>query len=301
MNFREFITALLASLAAAGAIAGAVEAGMKAGPNMAGSGHHRLKVPSGAPPLDGLPTPTGAYSFRKLRTAYAGSAMRLQRLSDNAPLDIGFLGFVPGLGAPWDEAAAAAHCAATTCLVITWYDQGGGTTKNISATAPNVPTLVFNCDGNLPCMRTTLNTQGLASTMTPATGVVSISVVGHRPAGGSPALFRQNGAAGNRVAPGAANQWTLAGGSSGTILATAADSSWHAAQGIINGASSRLVIDGAATTGTVTGSTTAASYGINGANATTSYGEAIIWDNYALTPTEDAVLTANQRGFWGTP
>ncbi len=40
--------------------------------------------------LDNLPTAVGAYGLRKLRTAHAGSAIRVRRSTDNAEQDIGF-------------------------------------------------------------------------------------------------------------------------------------------------------------------------------------------------------------------
>ena len=58
---------------------------------------HRI-VPAATavdPPLDTLTTPSNAYSFRKLRSAYAGNAIRIRRASDNAEIDIGFSGFCP--------------------------------------------------------------------------------------------------------------------------------------------------------------------------------------------------------------
>jgi len=41
-------------------------------------------------PLDGLPASAAAFSLRRLRSAYAGPAVRVRRSSDNAEADIGF-------------------------------------------------------------------------------------------------------------------------------------------------------------------------------------------------------------------
>jgi hypothetical protein len=70
--------------------------------------------------LDLYPNALGAYSFRKLRTAYAGSAARLQRSSDSEELDVGFV------DDEFDVVTAAAFIGATTTpLVVTLYDQSG--------------------------------------------------------------------------------------------------------------------------------------------------------------------------------
>jgi hypothetical protein len=67
--------------------------------------------------LDVYPGAYVAYSFRKLRTAYAGSAVRIRRSSDNAEADIGFS------GNDFDTAAAATHIGGGSGFVVTWYDQ----------------------------------------------------------------------------------------------------------------------------------------------------------------------------------
>jgi len=83
--------------------------------------------------LDGLTSGLkAAYSTRKLLTAYAGSALKVQRASDNAQQDIGFSSGV------LDIASLATFCSGTTGRVITWYDQNGGTNLT-QATFANAP------------------------------------------------------------------------------------------------------------------------------------------------------------------
>lgn len=257
-------------------------------------------------PLDSLTSPSGAYGFRKLRSAWAGSAIRLRRASDNLEADIGFLGFVPGLGAPLDVAAATAHCAATTCFGAKWYDQSGNTRDLLQATPTNQPQLVFNCKDTLPCWQYTANTQVLqaGATITPASGTVSFSAVGMRSGGvGSFSLLAENGAAGNRIAlSGTAATWGVFGGTSGSVtVASATEGAWHSLQANLAAASSVVNVDGTETTGTATGSITAALPRITGpaAGTTASQVEAVFWDNYQLTAPERAGLVNNQRGFWG--
>jgi hypothetical protein len=83
--------------------------------------------------LDTYPNASFAYSFRKLRTAYAGSAVRIRRSSDNAEADIGFS------GSDFDTAAAAAHIGGGSGFIVTWYDQSGNSKNVTQATTTNQP------------------------------------------------------------------------------------------------------------------------------------------------------------------
>lgn len=59
----------------------------------------------------------GAWSLRKLRSAYAGAAIRIERASDNAQTDIGFS------GEDLNVSAINSHCTGTSCYVKIIYDQ----------------------------------------------------------------------------------------------------------------------------------------------------------------------------------
>jgi hypothetical protein len=65
-------------------------------------------------------TVKAAYGFRKLRSAYAGAAVKIRRGSDNQELDIGF-----DASGHLDNAALATHIGASRGFVRTWYDQSG--------------------------------------------------------------------------------------------------------------------------------------------------------------------------------
>jgi len=256
-------------------------------------------------PLDTFTAPSGAYSFRKLKSTYSGSAIRIRRASDNAELDINFLGFTSFTGAPWDSAAAAAHCAATTCFGRTWYDQSGVARDLVQTTAANQPQVSFNCQGTLPCWRTTAATQTLltSATVTPATGVVGLSVVAKRDgaATGACVFIQQNGLNNRINGNTGVGTWIARGGGAGFMTVTAANDNWHASAAAINGAGSAANTDGVEVAASAAGNVTAGSQGIVGAAATTcNHGEAIVWDNYPLTLTERAALVANQRGFWAS-
>ena len=92
--------------------------------------------PTPTPTITATPTPTptlppsllidavnvaarSAFGLRKLRSAYAGSAVKIIRSSDNTQLDIGFS------GNDFDYVAAQNFCGAGNGDVVTWYDQSG--------------------------------------------------------------------------------------------------------------------------------------------------------------------------------
>jgi hypothetical protein len=77
---------------------------------------------------------TAAYSLRKLRTAYSGSAIRVRRSSDNAEQDIGFS------GNDLDTASLLSFVGANNGFVVTWYDQQGANnlTQGSSTSQPQI-------------------------------------------------------------------------------------------------------------------------------------------------------------------
>lgn len=262
---------------------------------------HRI-IPGGAAPLDTFATPAAAYSMRKLKSTYAGPAIRLRRASDNAEQDIGFLGFSGFTGAPIDTAAANVFCAATTCYVTTWYDQSGLARDMAQAGVADQPAYIANCNGTLPCMTTTANRHVItASSVTPVTGKISLAAVAKISAPmGCPFPQVANQSLGTNAAT--PNTWLLWNGSAG-FQAPATDVAWHAAAGVIDGAASALKVDGAAElTGTIAPNAAAGTFYIGysgGSAATCSITEVVWWDNYGLTVSERAALVANQRSFWG--
>lgn len=91
-----------------------------------------------APVLDGLvASAAAAYSVRKLRAAYAGSAVRVRRSSDNAEADIGFS------GNDLDTAALLSHVGAGDGFVVTWYDQSGNARHVTQATQSRQPRIAL--------------------------------------------------------------------------------------------------------------------------------------------------------------
>jgi hypothetical protein len=87
--------------------------------------------------LDTYPNAAAAYSVRKLRTAYTGSAINVRRSSDNTEQDIGFT----ALG-NLDTTSLTSFCSGTNGFVTTWYDQSGNTRNATQSTAANQPQIV---------------------------------------------------------------------------------------------------------------------------------------------------------------
>ena len=83
--------------------------------------------------LDINPNAAFAYSFRKLRTTYAGSAVRIRRSSDNAEQDIGFV------SNNFDIASATTFIGGGSGFLTAWYDQSGNGLNITQATAGAQP------------------------------------------------------------------------------------------------------------------------------------------------------------------
>lgn len=87
--------------------------------------------------LDLYPSAAAAYSVRKLRSAYSGSAIRVRRSSDNAEQNIGFDG-----SGNLDTTSLTSFCSGTNGFVTTWYDQSGNGRNATQTTAANQPQIV---------------------------------------------------------------------------------------------------------------------------------------------------------------
>jgi hypothetical protein len=86
--------------------------------------------------LDLFPNAAVAYSLRKLRTAYNGSAIRVRRSSDNTEQNIDFV------GNDLDTASLLAFCGAGNGFITTWYDQSENGNNATQSTAGNQPRIV---------------------------------------------------------------------------------------------------------------------------------------------------------------
>lgn len=89
--------------------------------------------------LDLYPSAAAAYSLRKLRAAYTGSAIRVRRSSDNAEQDIYF-----DSNGNLDTAQLTSFCGASNGFVTTWYDQSGNGRNATQTAASNQPQIVIS-------------------------------------------------------------------------------------------------------------------------------------------------------------
>ncbi len=92
--------------------------------------------------LDTYPDAAAAYSLRRLRTEYSGSAIRVRR-TDNTEQDIGFV------NNELDTTYLATFCGATDGFVVTYYDQSGEGADITQATAANQPKIYDSSTGVL--------------------------------------------------------------------------------------------------------------------------------------------------------
>ena len=97
------------------------------------------------PILDTVTGASIAYSFRKLRTAYSGSAVRLRRDSDNTESDIGFS------GSGFDAATAASFVGGGNGYGATFYDQANSYNLTQSTASKQAIYAATNGANSKPC------------------------------------------------------------------------------------------------------------------------------------------------------
>ena len=112
--------------------------------------------------LDTYTGAAAAFSVRKLRTAYTGSAIRVRRSSDNTEQDIGFS------GNDLDTSSLTTFVGANNGFVTTFYDQSGNARNATQTTAANQPQIVVSgsvlTQGGKPIMKFTSSSQVLNTT-----------------------------------------------------------------------------------------------------------------------------------------
>lgn len=274
-----------------------------------------LTKSGGALVLDGITTGIkAAYSTRKLLTTYAGSAIQVQRLSDNTTLNIGFVANA------LDTASLATFCSGTTGVVSIWYDQsGGGFDQTAAASAAPIiyqtgatntlngkPAILGNTSGtlltNASLTANPVNTLYQNAIISWTSGDSGIS-------GGNAA----NGALEWRVDLGTGILELLKAsvasiGTSSISVTTATGALVEAQYNSSTGAFSFWVNRSAAGTGTSAQTLTAGNvklfsgYGSNNDSFNGSIGEVIMYDLVGGIPgASQTSITANQSSYWGTP
>jgi len=142
---------------------------------------------SGTPPqvLDTYAGAAAAYSLRKIRNAYSGSAIRVRRSSDNAEQNIGF-----AANGGLDTATLLAFAGSGNAFVTTWFDQSGKANNVVQTTAsgqPQIvsagavitlnskPTMYFNGANSLGCTLSGVTLQGLTTSSLVVVGKTTVS------------------------------------------------------------------------------------------------------------------------------
>ena len=91
--------------------------------------------------LDDLNSAAAAFSLRKLKTLYSGSAVQVRRASDNATQDIGFV------NNQLDTTSLNTFCSGTNGFVTTWYDQSGNGKDTTQSTLDRQPKIYDSSTG----------------------------------------------------------------------------------------------------------------------------------------------------------
>lgn len=97
--------------------------------------------------LDGISNVAAAYSLRKLRSAYSGSAVRVRRSSDSTEQDIGFAS-----DGEFDSSAFSSFIGGGTGYVKTWYDQSGNGRNLAQTTTANQPSITLSAVNSKPAI-----------------------------------------------------------------------------------------------------------------------------------------------------
>jgi hypothetical protein len=264
--------------------------------------------------LDQLSAPAAAaYSLRKLRAAYTGSAIRVRRSSDNAELDIGFTA-----NSDLDTAALLAHVGSGDGFVTTWYDQSGNGRNAVQATANLQPRIVSNGviqtqNGRATVVQTATNQSllisGAFTGMTSATGVfvfrqldnsfgVGAGAHGFRMSGGNTTANNHSPAGGTNALDGffSANRMQFNNyGPSTTLTTHSASQTGTALQLFKNGTQ----IDGDKTVAFTTYATEKAFLMDSNPNGTVALSEGIVFGT-AISTADRQLIERGQGAYYGT-
>jgi hypothetical protein len=272
--------------------------------------------------LDGITAGIkAAYSTRKLLTAYAGPAIRVERTSDGTPQDIGFSSNVI------DTATLATFCSGTTGKVIKWYDQSGNGNDqdNTDSTISNSPIIyqagaVVFINTTRPALLFDGNHDALGAVSMSSSPVDTLyQAVVLRP----DSFASDATVTGGRSGTNGALQWRIDGGGAGTQSLLS-----NGVAGIGTSSSPLTVSQAAVIESQYNSSTGAYSFWLNGATSGTgtqartlnaniasigacglalqtetfngAIGEIVMYDQVGSFASRAAVA-ANQKAYWGTP
>ncbi len=267
--------------------------------------------------LDGMSaTVAGAYSLRKLRSAYTGPAVRVRRSSDNAEQDIGFA------SGALNTVALLTFCGAGNGFVSRWYDQGGAGQDVAQVSAGEQPQVVsagsviaLNNATARPALRwsngagTDLYNNAFAL---PGTTYAAASVASRTNSQGSyPRLIGFNTpGAGDYAAGGAifgylSDATTLSGYQVNNLASGTTGTAPFQAASVFSGTGHTMTLDGSAS-GPVAASGSLPATGV----LSIGQGSGAAWDGLhaehivvqgALSGADQAAIRASQRAYYGTP
>jgi|LakMenE18May11ns_1017448.scaffolds.fasta_scaffold9858133_1 hypothetical protein len=201
--------------------------------------------------LDTYPNAAAAYSVRKLRTAYTGSAIRVRRSSDNTETDIGFS------GANLDTSSLTSFCSGTNGFVTTWYDQSGNARNATQTTASNQPKIVnagsvlVDANGKPRIQGNQSSTTNLSTTFSSSQPTTIFGVVNYTSLT-SPTIYPYAvdlASSGNIVVIGYYNGAFIDGGASLYSTVSISTNTNYLSYGLLNTTSSEIAINTTLTTG----------------------------------------------------
>lgn len=253
--------------------------------------------------LDTVTGAIGAYSTRKLRTAYAGQCVNIRRSSDNATQDIGFV------SGDFDATSFSSFIGGGSGFVTKWYDQSGAALDISQATTTQQPQLVLavqNSRAIVRFVRANITELDSAGTVTQAQPFTAAAVAARRTGSGNfNSIFGNPGFTIGMDFRGVATDIEFYS-SSFVFAVGATETSFHSLVGLFNGASSVIAINGSETVlspGTVGLSSIISVGGFNntaGQAADSDMGEFILW-NSGLNLSQRNTVHSNQSTWWGTP
>ena len=254
--------------------------------------------------LDLMSVPASvAYSTRKLRSAYAGSALRVQRSSDSTQLDIGFAS-----NGQLDTTTMLSFVGAGTGTVVTWYDQSGNAINASAGTQPRIVNagVLETLNGNAAIRFGASSTTNLLYTLSLAQPD-TIAIALQRNANVANGHFTDGNTSSPRQLVGVGSgTYQLYAGTS-PLTGGVDDFNPHGILGIFNGASSLMSVDGVTVIGGNPGTNgigfqSIGSGDLAGGGVAMSgwIGDYIVFGS-VLDSTDQATLQANWQTQWGTP
>lgn len=270
----------------------------------------------------------GLRAYNATAAANQVAALDLRRASDNATCTAkvatdGMLDLTVGTPCNGNTQTVTAWIGASSALASKVYDQvagnacGGASCDLIQATAGRQPTLILNCNGSLPCLRSVNGGGGAgsrallgANNYTPTGTAISMTAVANRASGTQFSFYwiSPNGAVtnDNRIAGVSSTNWNTCG-TSGCISIAVSNAAWHSATGVINTspATSVFNVDGSESTSTIPNMGTSAQvplvqFASASATITTEWAEAGWQNSAAWDSTNRTNVCHNQRLYWST-